>query len=361
MRPAFQEDELITTGYYSRVSPRMPGIPVLNSPVTTKENTLMMLQGEKPYWYPMVGMVGGDYKPLRPRMFPDLTVAHDNMDGEPPYPFEEGPDIREGWFDTQWRYVYTVGGPMIEPGTNKIESMNEWEQLTWPNLDDLDWEASAAANAAYIDCGLPVEFCMPTSYWERLMSILEVQNAAVALVDEDQQTALQEFLTKLTDLYVDLLHRVKHYYHPDMILIHDDWGHQNGQFFSNEVHEEVFMPHIKRFGRTVHELGMAFELHCCGKSEGLVPHMIEAGVNLWCPQKMNDIPRLAEKYRGQGITFGVEIPPIAPGMPGEDELADQTAQEFTALYKDGPVAYVNYGSSELLYKYMYRYSRDALR
>ena len=106
---------------------------------------------------------------------------------------------------------------------------------------------------------------------------------------------------------------------------------------------------------------MRFELHCCGKSEGLAENMIEAGVDLWNPQDMNDIRGLAERYRGCGITFGVQLPIVAPGMPGEEELAEKTAREFAESYGTLPVAYLNYGGSELLYRYMYKYSRIALQ
>lgn len=361
MKPAFQETELEVLGHYSHVIPTRVGVPKLNSPITTKENMMLALNGKSPYWYPMVGMIGGDYKPLRPRMFPDLFVAHDIMDGEPPYDFSKEPSVLPGWFDTHWRYVPQVGGSMIEPGTQKIHDMNDWQQLTWPDLDSYDWEGSAKANAAYIDCGLPVEFCIPTTYWERLMSLLEVADAAMALIDEDQQDAIHAYLSKLTDMYEDMVTRVKRYYNADIILMHDDWGHQQSQFFSNETHREMLLPYFKRLIKKVHDLGMRFELHCCGKAEGLVPHMIEAGVDLWCPQPMNDIKKLAETYRHSGLTFGVALPIVAPGMPDEDALADKIAREFVETYGDLPVAYLNYGGSEKLYLSMYRYSRQALQ
>ena len=360
MRPAFREEELSVLGHYTHVIPVREGVPKLASPITTRENTLLMMNGKKPYWYPMVGMIGGDYRPLRPRMFPDLLVAHDAMDGEPPLDFASLPPIQTGWFDTKWRYVNTVGGPMIEPGSQKIDDMNDWQKLTWPDLDDYDWEGSAERNHDYINCALPVEFCIPTGYWERLMSILEVDLAAVALVDEDQKGAVHAFFDKLTDLYEDYLERVRKYYHAELILMHDDWGHQRSQFFSNETHREMILPYFSRFVRKAHELGMRFELHCCGKAEGLTEHMIEAGVDLWCPQPMNDIRGLAERYRDSGLTFGVTVPIVAPGMPGEEELAEKTAREFAETWGTLPVAYVNYGGSELLYKYMYKYSRIAL-
>lgn len=359
MRPAFQESELQIRGYYSHVRPDRNGVPKLASPITARENILRALNGKTPYWYPCVGMIGGDYKPFRTRMLPPMFVAHDIMDGEPPYDFTDTPPVLPGWFDTQWRYVPQVGGSMIEHGTWKIHDMNDWQTLTWPDLDDYDWEGCAERSRAYLDCGLPIEFCFPTSFWERIMSLMDVTDAAMALVDEDQAEAIHAFMDKLANLYVDMIHRVKKHIGAEMFLLHDDWGTQQSQFFSNETHREFILPYFKRVVQAAHDCGMRFELHCCGKAEGLVPHMIEAGVDLWCPQGMNDIRALAEQYRGQGITFGVQLPIVAPGMPNEEALAEKVAKEFFETYGDGPVAYINYGGSELLYKAMYKYGRLA--
>lgn len=359
MEKTFDAKELEILGHYEFIRPVRDGVPKLASPITTKENTMLALSGKRPLWYPMVGMAGGDYKPFRPRMFPDLFVAHDCMDGEAPFDFTTVPSILEGWFDTKWRYVDMVGGAMIEPGTQKIHSIQDWEQLTWPDLDALDWEGCAKANADYLNSELPIEFCMPTTYWERAMSLLEVADAAVMMIDEDDAEACNAFFTKLTDLYVDMMHRVKKYFHPDIILMHDDWGHQNGPFFSVETFGERLLPHFKRIVKTIHDLGMRFELHCCGKSESFVPQMIEIGIDLWIPQSMNNIPELARKYRDKGLTFGVILPVVAPGMPDEEETAKKIAKEFYETYGDCPVAYVNYGYSDILYKYMYEYGRRA--
>jgi hypothetical protein len=356
----FDEKELTILGHYDSIKPEKPGVPKLNSPVTTKENLMAALNGKKPCWYPMVGMAGGDYKPFRPsRTFPDLFVAHDAMSGETPVEWDKIDKIQDGWFDTKWRYVDQVGGAMIEPGTEKIESIQDWEKLTWPDLDQLDWEGSAKANAAYLNSELPIEFCVPTTYWERIMSILGVSNAAVMMIEEEDKEACNAFFTKLTDLYVDMMHRVKKYYNPDIILMHDDWGHQRGPFFSRDTFDERLLPHFKRIVSEIHSLGMRFELHCCGKAEAFVPEMIEIGIDLWIPQDMNNVQELARKYRDKGITFGVYVPIIAPGMPNEEELAKKTAQDFYNTYGDGPVAYVNYGFSDILYQYMYEYGRKA--
>ena len=355
MSKPFSKDELQIKGYYSSFIPGRPSAPILNSPISAKENILRALSGQKPMWYPNVGMIGGDYKTFRPRMFPDNYIAHYIMDGEPPIDWSGISLVQPSWFDTMWQFEPVAGGALPVPGSNKIDDINDWETLTFPNLDDYDWEGCAKANAAYLDTDLPIEFGIPTGYWERLMAILPVTEASIALIDDSCQGAVHAFFEKLTDLYVDYLHRVKKYFNADIVLLHDDWGHQNSTFFSEETCREMILPYFKRFVDTVHGLGMRFEHHCCGRAETLVPVMIDAGVDLWCPQPMNDTVELARKYRGQGIVFGIECPPIAPEMP--DEMAYAAAKNLVDTYGDGPVAYLNYGGSMKMYEYVYELSR----
>lgn len=358
MRPAFSNSELEVKGYYDSPVPNRPSAPILASPVTARENLLMAMSGETPYWFPAVSMAGGDDKPLRPRGLPDLMVAHDVMDGEPPMDWSTYPEQQQGWFDTVWTYEPNIGGSMITPGSQKIFDMNDWVTLPWPNLDDFDWQRSAEANEAYTSGGLATEFCIPTSYWERLMSILPVDDAAVALVDTEQQGAVHAFFEKLTDFYIDYVRRVKAVYNADIILMHDDWGHQMAPFFSYKTCEEMIIPHLERLITEIHNLGMRFELHCCGKAESFAPLMLKAGVNLWNPQPMNNYAQLAQDFKGTSLMIGVTLDVVVDSMP--DELIQRKAEEFVAAYSDTPVAYLNYGFSMKFYRAVYELSRKAL-
>lgn len=93
-------------------------------------------------------------------------------------------------------------------------------------------------------------------------------------------------------------------------------------------------------------------------AQDLVLVMIDIGVDLWCPQPMNDYEMLATKYRDKGIIFGIEVAPVAPGMP--DEVAYAAAKKLVDTFKDGPVAYLNYGGSMKMYEYVYQLSREVL-
>ncbi|MBQ3165842.1 MAG: hypothetical protein IJC01_00740, partial [Clostridia bacterium] len=95
---------------------------------------------------------------------------------------------------------------------------------------------------------------------------------------------------------------------------HDDWGSQRAPFFSLDTCMEMIVPHIKKIVDFCHSKGLWFQQHSCGKNEMLVPAYIAAGVDLWCPQPMNDIVKLVKEY-GDKLLFGwspVAIPEEAP-------------------------------------------------
>ena len=72
------------------------------------------------------------------------------------------------------------------------------------------------------------------------------EDAAVAIIDEDQQDALKELFDKLSDLYVKLVDKFVEYYNVDGFLIHDDWGTQRAPFFSVDVGREMLVPYMKK-------------------------------------------------------------------------------------------------------------------
>lgn len=105
----------------------------------------------------------------------------------------------------------------------------------------------------------------------------------------------------------------------------------------------------------VHERGMIFELHSCGKNETLVPAYIEAGVDLWCPQVINDVKMLGETYKEQPITFGMTAIEMAPDATEEEQAA--AAEKWFDTYKEYRVipAFVN--ATPAVWTTLYRLAR----
>lgn len=330
MKPAFSQKELEIIGWNMPLRQGDQGSPIFKRPITPKENLQMLFRGETPYWMPVVGMRGWDLQVFRPRMFPDNYATHLVYDAEPPIVYDS--NIQKGWFDLEWEFVPAAGGATVHPGKPKVPSMAEWEKyISLPDLSQLDWEACARINKEYLHTDSMTQIAYLSCLWERLISLMDVENAAVALIDEDEKEGIHRFFDQLCDQYDIMIGKAKEYFDIDMVLWHDDWGTQASTFFSPAVHREMILPYIKRIVDSCHKRGIFFELHSCGKNETMVPHMIEAGVDLWQGQNNNDFKMLAQKYRNEKIVFGVPCP-VVPENADKEEIY-KIAEDFLKEYE----------------------------
>ena len=341
-RKPFDPSELIPTGEHplgarvmmQNMIPGFPGTePVFgNRPITAKENFKLLFSGKKPYWMPFAGWCLCDVNNFRPRLHPDNVATHLVFDDQEPYPYTSN-TMNSSWFDLNWVYVPVAGGATVQPGDPKIEDMNDWKDLiSMPDLDAMDFAGCAFKDKAFLETPQYNELGILSGFWERLISLMDVSGAAIALIDEDQQDAVKEFFDQYADTLIEYIRRIKQYNDIDGVLIHDDWGTQRNGFFSLDTAMEMLVPYLKKVTDAVHEMGMYFQLHSCGKNEALVPAYIAAGVDLWCPQPLNDIDMLSEKYKDAPIWFGQQFSNIPMDTP-EDECI-RLADEWFEKYKD---------------------------
>jgi len=175
-----------------------------------------------------------------------------------------------------------------------------------------------------------------TGFFERLISLMDFDKAAVAMIDDEQKDAVKALFNRLADLYIDMLQRYKKAYDPVIFCLHDDWGSQRSPFFSLSTVMEMIVPALSRVVRAAQDAGMFFDMHSCGKNELLVPAYIEAGADLWSGQSMNDKAMLYEKY-GDKIILGLD-PDVVFTSGLSDEEAIASAKRFVKKY--GPTMYM---------------------
>ena len=330
MRPVYDKKELEIIGSNHPLRYGEKGTPVFNRPISPKENLELLFEGKTPYWMPVAGMRGWDVHMFRPRLFPDNVATHLVYDAEPQISYES--NLCKGWFDLEWEFVPQAGGATVHPGNPKVPSMVNWEDyISIPDVEELDWVKSAEINREYLKTDNVRQIAFLSCLWERLISLMDVENAAIALIDEEEQEGVHRFFDQLCNLYDKMIEKAQQYYDIDMVLWHDDWGTQISTFFSPDVHREMILPYLKRIIHSCHSRGIRFELHSCGKNETMVPLMIEAGVDMWCGQNVNDFDKLAHQYKDSPIVFGIPVPVFAPGT-SKEEIA-RSAEQLVEQYK----------------------------
>lgn len=246
-------------------------------------------------WWQMYEFM--DTKMFAPRIIPDNIARAFCAEDKPFDAFTEGGG--KDMFGTYWEFEAQVGGSMVRPGNPLFTEISEWrEKVQWPDIESWDWEGSAKLNnGTFLKPENFNQLFFHTGFFERLISLMDFQNALMALFDEDTKDDMHAFFDKLTDTYINLFDHVSRYF-PDInaVVLHDDWGSQKAPFFSPAVCEEMIVPYMRRLTDFLHSKNIFCELHSCGNIILQVPNMIAAGWDAWGPQLMNDCYDIYDKY-----------------------------------------------------------------
>lgn len=344
----FDPREISEAAQYDEGTPR--AYPHFKTPISPKENWMRALHHEDCAWLPM----RSDSISFTPRCIPDNIARGFVMDGGPRISEWGGPDM----FGVQWLYDAPSKGSMVRPGAPLLEDIEDWEKvIQFPDVDSWDWAGSAEISKEYLNTDRLIEAWHFTGYFERLISFMDFENAAMALIDEDCQPYIHGLFRALTDLYKKIIAKQKEYFDIDMIYFHDDWGSQHGPFFSLATCREMLVPYFKEIVDFCHENEIIFDFHSCGKSELLVPAMIECGMDAWGGQPINDKAMLHEVY-GDKLMIAINSPFRGNGT--EEEI-EAFCTEFVAKYwptmKERPVYLADTFPNALVRKLIYELSR----
>lgn len=295
------------------------GRPRYNTPITPRENFQRYFERENALWYPG----NADTVDIMPKIIPDNIARATVVDTETIDVETEagGRDM----FGIEWTYDHAAGGSMVKPGTPAVPDICEWEKyITLPDLDSWDWEGASERLRPYYSTCRANKTMIYTGLFERLISFLDFEGAAMALVDEDSQPAVHRLFDTLCNIYDELIGRLKKHFMIDMITFHDDWGSQRAPFFSLSTCREMLAPYLKRVVESAHKRGIIFDFHCCGKNEQLVPAMLKAGVDMWSGQNLNDWELLSGQTKGK-IFYSIVWKKYDPAeFKSEQEFLDAT-------------------------------------
>lgn len=311
---------------------RDANVPVFNFPVTMKEAWREMALNRKPIWL----NTGVEVFNFYPDIIPDNRARGFVNDGGVVLKNEEkgGADM----FGIKWVFVPVAGGSMEDPEQEHLfDDANDWEEhIVWPDVDSWDWEGCAARNKEMLDTDKFVYVPLLNGFgFERLISFMGFEDAAVALVDEDQHDALKALLDKTSDLYCKIVDKFCEHFAIDGFLIHDDWGTQRAPFFSFEAGKELIVPYMKKVVDRIHSHGKVAELHSCGCNEMQIENYIAAGWDIWGPMaNINDTKKLFADY-GDKIVIGVNPDAYDPENDSE-EVIRAKAKEFAETYFGDP-------------------------
>ena len=320
--PVEVENAVEVPGRFGRVSKKY------KTPITPKENYRMIYNREVPLWLP----VSGDSLGITPRIDADNIARCFAFEANPLTEEETEKLAVDGYedkFGVTWIYVPSAFGSMVKPGNPILKDVNDWKNvIKMPDVDSWDWEGTKASNANYVSTDSWMTATILTGFFERLISLMDFDNAALALIDEDQKDAVHELFDYLADVYIKMIDKYIWAYNINALSLHDDWGAQRAPFFSLATVREMIVPYVKKVVDYCHSRGIFLDMHSCGKNEMLVPAYIEAGCDSWSGQPINDREFIFANYAGKLILTMESDLVVVPDQPVDPEEAKASAKRF---------------------------------
>jgi hypothetical protein len=176
---AFSNDELKVR---KTVQVRRAPFEFFDAPISSRENIQRLYEGKTPLWIPFTNEMVN----LKPDCDPENVARSPVTRG--------GVD---GW-GVEW--VWEGLGAMVKPGNPKVPDINEWEKyVTPPDPDSWDWAGCRERMAGELDPDRALWVTMGSCLFERLIAVLDFENAAMALVDDEEKEATHRFFRAVTD------------------------------------------------------------------------------------------------------------------------------------------------------------------
>jgi hypothetical protein len=221
--------------------------PRLNTPVTPRENVAAAVRREGALWFPGFG----DFLNVESRTNLDHVARAEVFDmGPPQAPEEKG---GRALFGVEWVYVEKVGGSMVKPGNPLLHDANDWPKVVrFPDVDKLNWDECRRLNTPLNQTVRSMHVTFQNGLFERLISFMDFENAALAIIDEEQKDAVHALFDRLCDMYEAMITRYLEILRLDGVVFHDDWGSQRAPFFSLDVCMEMIVPYLKRLADFCH-------------------------------------------------------------------------------------------------------------
>jgi hypothetical protein len=342
--------------------PGAPPTKIYSTPVTLGEGYLAAMRRE-PLWQ-ISGIETGMFAP---RFYPDNIARALVVDGEG-FAMNGQAGIAVGgkdMFGVEWVFVPSAGGSMVKPGNPPLKNAKDWKTvIRFPDINAWNWEGAAERNAAYLkdQDTLPLVW-IQNGFFERLVSFMDFEGAATAMIDEEQRDAVKELMDALADLYTGIIDNFQKYFHLNSYTIHDDWGSQMAPFFSPSTGRELIVPAMRRVTDHIHALGGFADFHCCGHVDACIPNMIAAGWDSWSGMAMNDTQGDYEKY-GDSIIIGVIPDQWDTALTPEEKQREEARIFIDKFCRPGKPSLINFYGAQVLTpafrEELYRYSRVKL-
>lgn len=213
----------------------------------------------------------------------------------------------EDWFGCHWIFDPVLGGFVEDPNAPcPLTDITRWrEQVRFPDLDQLDWEAGARKDLTGYNREEKLQvFYLESGPLERINQLMGFEESMIAMIEEPE--AFAELVEALADYKIAIIEKAMRHYKPDSILTMDDLGTARGPLISTDMYRQLVKPSDARICRAILDQGVFLHYHSCGCIDAFLDDIVEMGPHLITPYQggINDQVSAQEKYRDKVVFEG---------------------------------------------------------
>ena len=231
---------------------------------------------------------------------------------------------------------------LLEQIEGAVETMEDIEKLEWPTWEAQDWTAFDQVGR-YLPDGMKMIAAGGYIFAEAWM-LMGFNSFCMALYDDP--TIPEELMRRLAEFRISTIKQIID--HPDLgaVWFDDDIAFATGTMVSHEFLSENLFPYMKIIADMCKKRGIPFIYHSDGNLAGVIPDLIELGVD--AIQPVEPLAMDAVEVKGQygnrlSLIGNVEINTLARGTNEEiEQLVIDAARRL------GPGGGYAFGSSNTI-------------
>jgi len=241
-----------------------------------------------------------------------------------------GPDIWEDEFGVRWNRSIDkdIGVPC-----NKLIGPENIDDFQWPDPDD-------PTRYDFIDKAIPgakdnaILASLGFALFERAWTLVGMEELLMYMLTE--KDFVNQLFDKILQYNLGIIERACSL-DIDIFRFGDDWGQQRGLIMGIYLWGEFIKPRIKKMYELVKSKGRYVMIHCCGKIDGILPELIECGLDIFNPfqPEVMNVYEIKERYGGR-LSFygGISIQKTLP-YGTVDEVKDEVKRLLERIGEKG--------------------------
>jgi len=189
-----------------------------------------------------------------------------------------------------------------------VKKKDDWLPLAErlePHFTRVDWVTARTNYQRWRDEGRYITFGAATGY-DCMQRFIASEDLLVFMADDPEWIgSIAMTLARLVVATFEMMWEQGFEF--DALWIYNDMGYRNASLFSPEMYRAMFQPADRLMFETAHRHGAQTILHSCGRVSGLIPDLLEVGLDCLQPLEVKagmDPVALKRQYGDRLALFG---------------------------------------------------------